>query len=77
MADRAILLSRLRQLNVEVSDGASPEDIADLVKSHRIEWAVCCRINDRPATFRQAFEAVYGRQLDGSELPVRKERKRV
>lgn len=67
-----VLLKRLKDLNAE-SKSDSAEDVADAITSHVLGWCVCCRLNDRVATFRQVYEHLFQRQLDGS--PLKQKRK--
>lgn len=77
MSDTFTLAKRLHDIGaIETlpSEGGSltADEAADAITSYRCEWAVCCRLSGKVATFEAVFEAVYGRKLDGKALPKRK-----
>lgn len=78
MADLRVLVRRLIEVLAPPSDD-SPEAVADAITSNKLQGAMCWRDpfpDGKCLSFQRYFEAVYGRQLDGSELKVGKEKKR-
>ena len=74
MADLTTLVRRLKEvLAPPTSD--SPEAVADAIVSYRVGPAVCCRLNERVASFQRVYEHVFQRQLDGKPLKEPKAKK--